>query len=241
MRKRKSRNKRWLSKRVRNTLAILAFLLGSIAAVTAFLNEAEVWCGIFEGLSWCQEPPPQPVIKPPEPPPEPPSVIELATELLTGQNPANLQIEIRPSATLKVGDAMKMRLHSDHDGYLIVLDINREGVLTTLFPNKYSDQYQRGYLKVGQSLTIPDAYYGFDFEVQKQTQGILVAILVEGDLTVVREVLPVSFEEMEESYARGMVQQLRQQLDKTVQNENGVEESIRWSGVKSTYEITDVP
>jgi len=149
----------------------------------------ELWCRIFSNSDWCENqkvhespvelPKPSSVVKPtvPELPtlpkrpesPKPPSVIELATELLTGNNPAGLHIKILPSATLKVGKAMKMRLRSDYDGHLIVLDINEEGILTTLFPNDYSDQ-QQGYLIVGKPLTFPDAYYGFEWRccIKKQ-------------------------------------------------------------------------
>jgi len=237
------KEKRKRKKKIKRLKEIVIFLGIVIAGLVAFATDfGELWCKVFTDSSWCQEEDSPKPVKLPEPKPViPPSVTEQAIELLTRKNPAGLKIEILPSPTLKVGKAMKMRLRSDHDGYLIVLDINKEGELTTLFPNKYSDQRQQGYLKVGQSLIIPDAYYGFDFEVHKQTQGILVAILVEGDLTVVREVLPVPFEGIKESYAIGILQQLRQQLDKTVPNEKGIEESIRWSGIKAEYKITDVP
>jgi len=76
----------------------------------------------------------------------------------------------------------------------------------------------------------------FDYEVQKPTHGILIAILVEGDLTIVREILSNPFEEIAESYARAIVKELRTQLDKTIRS-NGVEKSIRWSGIKVEYEI----
>jgi hypothetical protein len=90
-------------------------------------------------------------------------------------------------------------------------------------------------------LIIPDTYYGFDYEVQKQGQGILVAILVENDLTIVREVLPKPFTESAESSTRDILQKLRQRLDKTIQSDSGVEKSIRWSGIKAEYEIIVAP
>ncbi len=101
-----------------------------------------------------------------------------------------------------------------------------KGVLTTLLPNSDSDQDQNGYL--------PDNYYEFEFEAQQQVNGILIAILVEGDLKVIHDMLPVPFENMyEESYVRGVLQQLHNKLDEIVQ----IGSSIRWSGVKAEYVI----
>jgi hypothetical protein len=143
-------------KKLQNNL-ILVLIVGIITSIAVIIDVGEIFCK-FTDADLCREPSEQV---------EPPTAIELATKLLTDNNPAGLQIEILPSDILKVGDAMRMRLRSDYDGFLIVFDINQAGEVITLFPNEYSDQRQQGRLKVGQSLVIPDIHYGFDFEVQK--------------------------------------------------------------------------
>ncbi len=213
-------------KKLQNNL-ILVLIVGIITSIAVIIDVGEIFCK-FTDVDLCKESSGKV---------EPLTAIELATKLLTGNNPAGLQIEILPSDILKVGEAMRVRLRSDYEGFVIVFDINHAGEFITLFPNEYSDQRQQGHLKVGQSLVIPDTYYGFDFEVQKSGQGILVAILVENGLTVVREVLPVPFVASSESSTRNILQKIRKRLDRTTRSDNGVEKSIRWSGIKIEYEI----
>ncbi len=164
-----------------------------------------------------------------------------AINLFAGDNPANLQI-ILPQTTFKVGDIMQMRFLSNRGGYLIVFDIDSQAALTQLFPNQDSGQQER--LKAGEILTIPDVYYDpnsdddFQFEAEEPIgNGTLVAILIEDELGIGYNILPVPFEKIPTEAAKTMLQLLYKQLGKPVQDENGVDHIISWSSTVAHYEI----
>ncbi|RKZ93212.1 MAG: hypothetical protein DRR19_01880 [Candidatus Parabeggiatoa sp. nov. 1] len=203
-----------------------SLIIGGIGLVSDFSEVIDFSCR-FHDWDWCEE----------DVPPE--TTAELAIRLLADDNQAGLQIEILPSPSFRVGDIMRLRFSSNHDGYLLVFDINREGALTTLFPNQFSEQQKQGYLKVGQSLTIPDVDYGFDFLATKPIgTGTLIAVLIEDELTIIRDALPVPFKEIKTQMAKVVVQQLHQQLGQSVQDENGIDRPVRWSGTMAEYQIT---
>jgi hypothetical protein len=166
---------------------------------------------------------------------------QLAIKLFAGNNSANLQI-ILPQTTFKVGDTMQMRFLSNRGGYLIVFDIDSQAALTQLYPNQDSGQPEP--LKAGEILTIPDVYYDpnsdddFQFEAEEPIgNGILVAILIEDELGIGYNILPVPFEKIPSEAAKTLLQLLYKQLGKPVPDENGVEHFISWSSTVAHYEI----
>jgi hypothetical protein len=166
---------------------------------------------------------------------------QLAINLFAGDNPANLQI-ILPQTTFKVGGTMQMRFLSNRGGYLIVFDIDSQAALTQLFPNQDSGQQER--LKAGEILTIPDVYYDpnsdddFQFEAEEPIgNGTLVAILIEDELGIGYNILPVPFEKIPSEAAKTLLQLLYKQLGKPVPDENGVDHFISWSSTVAHYEI----
>jgi hypothetical protein len=109
-----------------------------------------------------------------------------AENLLVHDNQARLSITILPGSNVRMGDKMKFRFSSDRGGYLIVLDINANGELTQLFPNLYADKSAKGNrVKAGGAITIPDAYYGFEFTATAPAGvGTLIALLTEDPISV---------------------------------------------------------
>jgi hypothetical protein len=213
-------------------LGVVGLLGAAVVGVVSFVGNisavVEFSCLFYDG-DWCEK----------DEPPITITTAELAKRLLADDNPAGLQIEILPGPSFRVGDIMQMRLSSNHDGYLLVFDINSEEAFTTLFPNQFSDEQKQGYLKVGQSLTIPDVYYGFDFLAKEPIgTGTLIAVLIEDDLTIIHDALPVAFKEIKTPLAKVVVQQLRQQLEQSVQDENGISRPVLWSGTMAEYQIT---
>jgi hypothetical protein len=199
-------------------------IIGGIGLISDFCEVTDFSCR-FHDWNWCED----------DDSPEP--TAELTISLLADDNQAGLQIEILPGSSFRVGDIMQMRLSSNHDGYLLVLDINSEGALTTLFPNQFSEK--QGYLKAGQTLTIPNVYYGFDFLAKEPIgTGTLIAVLIEDELTIIRDALPVPFKEIKKPLAQIVVQQLRKELEQSVQDENGIAHPVRWSGTMAEYQIT---
>ncbi|KHD05467.2 hypothetical protein PN36_04910 [Candidatus Thiomargarita nelsonii] len=164
--------------------------------------------------------------------------------LLVHDNQANLQLEILPDDTFQIGDSMKIRIHSDHDGYFLLFDINSVGELTRLFPNEYSElSGKNGYVRAKTDVIIPTLDYGFKFTVQPPLgKGLLIALVVEDDLPDIQKLLPEAIKkQLPSQKAQAVLQQLRQQLNQTLaklnKNEEIVNSPVRWSITVKNYEI----
>jgi hypothetical protein len=174
------------------------------------------------------------------PPPSPPN------DVMHNNNPAQLNAQMLPSRTFRLGDKMQIQVNSQHTGYLFVLDIDANGKLTIIFPNDYSRKYNRsGLIEQGDTVTIPDMSYGFEFEAQEPTgEGILIALLIEESAEFVE-----NFQQELPKPQRGFVviegtnkvqatlQQLRQKLNQTVVATDGAGRPVNWSMVDINYQI----
>ncbi len=105
----------------------------------------------------------------------------LATELLAHDNLLQAQVDLLPGTQFRLGDTMKIRVLSPRDGYLVVLDRNAKGEITQIFPNRYSDKAGKtNRIYANRPITIPDAYYGFQFAAREPLgQGQLLAVISE--------------------------------------------------------------
>jgi hypothetical protein len=88
---------------------------------------------------------------------------------------------------LKKGQSFKISVTSQYDGNLVLLDVNGEGIATQIFPNDMAKKITP--LSAGSTLTIPDDYYGFDFEADGSGENMLVAIVVS-DAVDLKDVAP---------------------------------------------------
>lgn len=86
-----------------------------------------------------------------------------------------------PTCVLKQNEAVRFRVKSDFKGYLTLLHIDPAGQLIQLFPNSRSvARNPNGLIRANQPLTIPDAYYGFEFTVAPPLgRGRVVALVTE--------------------------------------------------------------
>lgn len=168
---------------------------------------------------------------------------EQAISVLSHNNQANLHLNILPRSSLKIGDSMKIQIHSAFNGYLLLFDINSAGDLTRLFPNKYTKRSgKQGYIKARQTITIPDWYYGFEFITEEPLgKGLLIALLVEDNITKFQTLLPRAFKQVHARQAQAVLQQLRQQLNQTLLEKNAehqvVNRPVRWSLAVVDYDI----
>ena len=221
--------------------ALVGAVIGVAAtlfAVTAFISD---FCDTpFFGDSELCEPSSKPKIQPCD---EESSTKTCAIHLFTGEqnNQARLRVDVLRetfqetilSTDFHVGDNMKMRFTSDHDGYVFMFNINPDGALITLFPNQYSTP-QQTFLSAGKTLTIPEVFWEFEFPVEKPigsgTDGTLVALLVEDKSATGCNILPLTFKEIQAKEAKILLQLLRPQLDVlTVEDDNGVEQQVIWT------------
>jgi hypothetical protein len=150
-------------------------------------------------------------------------------------NQAQLQVQISPKDRIKLNDAMQIQVKSEQAGYLLLFDVNNDGELTRLFPNKYSRRYStQGYLKAGQQITLPEPFYGFEFvAVEPLGKGVLIAFLIEeNQISTIQSLLPTAFEPIQVQEAQAVLQTLRNQLNQT--SPSGV---VEWSIAVVDYEI----
>lgn len=197
--------------------------------------------------------PPTIVVAPPSPPPIPvpqqkpppttsdtptqPATAEIATDLLSQGNSADVRLELLPAERVAVGDTVRFRVTSPHDGYLILIDIDAAGRLTQIYPNRFSDaQVGHRLLHPNRPVTVPDDYYGFVMRASEPAgKGTLLAIVTEDnvpldellarnrDLNVVAD--PVD-------YLASLVEKLRQTW-----REDRLNRPLRWSLAETDYEI----
>jgi hypothetical protein len=145
----------------------------------------------------------------------------------------DVTVSLDTGAALKKGQPFKISVISKHDGHLILLDVNGKGVATQIFPNEMAQKITP--LSAGSTLTIPDDYYGFDFEADGSGENMLVAIVVSDDLDL-RDVAPAAQGLNAELDARKSLSEIVAKLQKawTGDTEN---RGLRWSLGTLKYRI----
>ncbi|WEZ83603.1 caspase family protein [Rhizobium sp. 32-5/1] len=145
----------------------------------------------------------------------------------------DVTISLDHGPKMKKGDVFKISVTSKHDGNLILLDVNKEGVATQFFPNEFAQKITP--LKAGSTLTMPDDYYGFDFEADGSGESIMVAIVVSDDIDL-KAVAPYSRGLKVELNARETLSDIVARLQKTWTGdlEN---RGIKWSMATMKYTI----
>ncbi|URK87899.1 caspase family protein [Rhizobium sp. RCAM05350] len=137
----------------------------------------------------------------------------------------DVTVSLDSGPMLKNGQAFKISVTSKYDGNLVLLDVNGEGIATQIFPNDMAQKITP--LTAGSTLTIPDDYYGFDFEADGQGENMLVAIVVS-DAVDLKGVAPSAQGLTAELDARQSLSEIVSRLQKawTGDAEN---RSVRWS------------
>jgi hypothetical protein len=91
---------------------------------------------------------------------------------------------------LKNGDVFKITVTSSKAGHLILFDVSKDGKATQIFPNEAARKITP--LSPSVPLTIPDDYYGFDFEADGAGENVLVAIVVADEVDL-SKVAPANY------------------------------------------------
>jgi hypothetical protein len=160
--------------------------------------------------------------------------------LIDHGNPAKLRVQMLPSSSRRLGEIMQIQITSPEVGYLFLLDINSAGELTRIFPNQYTEQrMEKGFIKAGQTVIIPDENYGFDFKAIKPIgKGLLVAFLIEEEF-VDGVVLSKEFESLNRTQTHATLEQLNHYLNEMLETDESIGRSVRWSIATLDYEILD--
>lgn len=62
-----------------------------------------------------------------------PELVDLGSQ---AENPAGVTLDIMPGQRLRIGAPMSIRVTTKRSGYLVLLDVDADGKLTQLFPNR---------------------------------------------------------------------------------------------------------
>ena len=105
--------------------------------------------------------------------------LEAVSDIL-GRPPAG-DVELAlSSGHLRNGDPFKITVTSTAGGHLLLYDVDKDGKATQIFPNEAARKITP--LAADVPLTIPDDYYGFDFEAEGPSENVLVAIVIADDV-----------------------------------------------------------
>jgi len=137
----------------------------------------------------------------------------------------DVTVSLDTGPALKKGQPFKISITSKYNGHLVLLDVNGEGVATQIFPNEMAQKITP--LSAGSTLTIPDDYYGFDFEADGSGENMLVAIVVSDDLDL-RDVAPAAQGLNTELDARKSLSEIVAKLQKTWTGD-AENRGLRWS------------
>lgn len=168
---------------------------------------------------------------------EPVSGTTTADGTLGHDNQAGVSLEIKPSARVRIGQAVTYRVTSGRAGHLLIVDVAADGTVTQLFPNVHSERAGTGAaIAPGRAIEIPNAYYGFRLVAGPPTgQGALYAIVTEDPVSLDdllgpnRDLRPVADAE---AWLIALGERLRQPW----LGEDGTREA-RWSATRVPYEI----
>ncbi len=108
------------------------------------------------------------------------------TDVLVGHDNGEVDIQLLPGNRVKLGQKIRFRVTSKHQGWLVLLDVNAEGQVTQLFPNDIMRKNGKSNaISPGNPITVPDAYYGFDFRASEPTgEGTMIALVTQDNIDI---------------------------------------------------------
>lgn len=126
---------------------------------------------------------------------------------------------------LKNGDTFRITVTSAAGGNLILYDVDKDGKATQIFPNESAQKITR--LAANTPITIPDDYYGFDFEAEGPSENVLVAIVIADDVDLTK-VAPNDYGLTKELDARTTIADIAGTLKETW-TRDAENRSVNWS------------
>jgi hypothetical protein len=151
--------------------------------------------------------------------------VEAIGDIVGKADTGDVTVSLDKGPALNKGEAFKISVTSRNAGHLILLDVNGEGTATQIFPNNTAQKITP--LSAGSTLTIPDDYYGFDFEADGSGENMLVAIVVS-DAVDLQDVAPSSQGLNGELDARQSLSEIVARLQKTWTGD-AENRGVRWS------------
>ncbi|MCF3641121.1 caspase family protein [Rhizobium sp. TRM95111] len=151
--------------------------------------------------------------------------VQAIGDILGREETGDVTVTLDRGVQLKNGDVFRITVTSGTGGHLLLFDVNRDGKATQIFPNEAAEKITA--LSPGAPITIPDDYYGFDFEADGEGESVLVAIVVADPLDL-SKLAPASQGLTVELDARPTIADVVGALKKTW-TDDAENRGIRWS------------
>ncbi|WP_457583035.1 caspase family protein [Ensifer canadensis] len=161
------------------------------------------------------------------------NAIEAIGDIVGKVDAGDVTLSLDRTTSMKAGDVFKLTVASKVAGSLIVLDVNANGAATQIFPNEFAQKITP--LSAHMPLTLPDEYYGFDFEASGKGESAFVALVVN-DPVDMAEVAPKTRGLKVELSARETLSEIVSRLQKTW-TEDLDKRGIRWSVGTLRYHV----
>ncbi len=159
--------------------------------------------------------------------------VAAVTDIVGKPETGAVVVKLDHAGPMKKGDVFHISVTSKTAGNLILLDVNGKGEATQIFPNEFAKKITP--LKAGSTLTIPDDYYGFDFEADGNGESVLVALVVS-DPVDLKDVAPATRGLKATTAARDTVSSIVTRLQKTWTGDLDTR-GIQWSMGTLKYTI----
>ncbi|WP_457586217.1 DUF4384 domain-containing protein [Ensifer canadensis] len=127
----------------------------------------------------------------------------------------------------------KLTVASKVAGSLILIDVNANGAATQIFPNEFAQKITP--LAADVPLTLPDEYYGFDFEASGKGESAFVALVVS-DAVDLSDVAPKTRGLKIELSARETLSEIVSRLQQAW-TDDLEKRAIRWSVGTLRYHV----
>ncbi|MEM9707650.1 MAG: caspase family protein [Pseudomonadota bacterium] len=187
--------------------------------------------------------PPRPIEPPAKPAPDSVQSFEktvgVVVDLFGPSNDAELELSIAGGSALRLGQTITMEARARRPGSLLLLDVDPTGALAQVYPSRLS-QAGATTISAAAPLVIPSAIGAngrpLALRVTEPTgRGLLLALLIEGDLADIEALLPAGL-------AGGTVPEASQSLFEVSQAllrlAADPENPVRWSATYLPYQIS---
>ena len=88
--------------------------------------------------------------------------LEKLVAVRNSKQPFNVSVKTNKE-NYEIKDKIIFNIETDRDGYLTLLDINPNGDITVIFPNKF---HRDNFIRAGKTIQVPAPSYGFEFHLQ---------------------------------------------------------------------------
>ncbi|WP_077961397.1 caspase family protein [Ensifer adhaerens] len=153
------------------------------------------------------------------------NAIDAVSDIVGKTENGDVELSIDRPTTMKAGEVFKLTVTSRSGGDLLLFDVGARGKATQIFPNEFARTITP--LAPDVPLTLPDDYYGFDFEASGEGESVFVALVVS-DAVDLSEVAPKERGLKVELNARETLGEVVARLQKTWTDDLD-RRGIRWS------------